>query len=66
MERNPYLKVKAFLVENRIKQKDVAKELNMSVPTINKKLNGTGADFTIIEARKFCLKFKADPKIFFT
>ena len=60
------MKVKSFLIENNIKQKDVANELGMSVPTLNKKLNGTiGADFRISEARIMCLKYGIDSKLFF-
>ena len=59
-------KVKSFLVENNIKQKEVAEVLGMSVPTFNKKLNGSmGADFHIGEARVMCLKYGIKPELFF-
>lgn len=49
--RQPYNKIKAFLVENEIKHKDVAVLLEMKPNTISKKLNGFGGDFTLEEAK---------------
>jgi len=65
MEKQGYFKLKGFLVENNIKQKVVANMLGMSVPTFNKKLNGTGGDFSVREARTICKKLNADVEIFF-
>ncbi|MCM3536567.1 helix-turn-helix domain-containing protein [Priestia endophytica] len=50
-KRQPYNKVKAFLVEKRIKHQDVAKLLNVAPNTISKKLNGHGGDFTLGDAQ---------------
>ncbi|MFT4415290.1 helix-turn-helix domain-containing protein [Fredinandcohnia humi] len=49
--REPYKKVKAFLIENEVKHKDVAVLLDMKPNTISKKLNGFGGDFTLDEVK---------------
>lgn len=65
MNKQGYSKLKGFLAENNIKQKVVADMLGISVPTFNKKLNGTAGDFSIKEARIICRELKADVNIFF-
>jgi len=65
MEKQGYLKLKGFLAENNIKQKVVADMLGISVPTFNKKLNGTAGDFTVKEARIICQNLKAEVGVFF-
>lgn len=65
MEKQPYWKLKGFLAENNIKQKQVAALLGLSVPAFNKRLNGTGKDFSVREARKICTTYNADVEIFF-
>ncbi|WP_322922932.1 helix-turn-helix transcriptional regulator [Paenibacillus campi] len=50
----PYQKFKSFLVENGIKQKEIAKILNKSQTAFNQNLNGTGGDFSVMEIRKIC------------
>lgn len=50
--RKPYNKIKAFLVENGIKQKDVADLLGILPNTVSKKLNGFGGDFSLGDAQK--------------
>lgn len=47
----PYTKFKAYLVENGLKQTDIAKLLNKSVSAFNQNLNGTGGDFNLSELR---------------
>ena len=64
-KKQPYLKFKGFLVENNIQQKEVAKILNISNSTLNKKINGTGSDFTIQEAKKICQTLNTNSEIFF-
>lgn len=49
--RAPYTKFKVFLVENNIKQSEVAKLLNKSNSALNQNLNGTGGDFSAEELR---------------
>lgn len=64
-KRQPYLKFKGFLAENNIQQKEVAKILNISNSALNKKINGTGGDFTVQEAKKICQVLNTDSRIFF-
>lgn len=49
--REPYTKFKGFLVENNIKQSEVAKLLNKSNSALNQNINGTGGDFSITELK---------------
>lgn len=49
--RQPYKKIKAFLVENDLSHKDVAKLLEITPNTVSKKLNGFGGDFTLEDAK---------------
>ncbi|MFQ8922389.1 MAG: helix-turn-helix domain-containing protein [Clostridium paraputrificum] len=65
MKKQGYLKLKGFLAENNIKQKVVADMLGISVPTFNKKLNGTAGDFGVREARIICKNLNVDEKVFF-
>lgn len=51
-KRQPYNKIKAFFVENKIKHKDVANLLEVKPNTISKKLNGFGGDFSLEDAKK--------------
>lgn len=46
-----YSRLKGWLVENSISQADVAKKLGTTSNMVNKKLNGTGSDFRLSEAR---------------
>lgn len=49
-KREPYNKIKAFLIENDIDHKKVATILDLKPNTITKKLNGFGSDFSLNEA----------------
>ncbi|MCX2455668.1 helix-turn-helix domain-containing protein [Lacticaseibacillus nasuensis] len=51
-KRPAYQGMKGWLVANKITQNDVAEVLDTTPNYINKKLNGTGADFKMSEARK--------------
>ena len=59
-----YPKVKGYLVEHGIKQKDVAKLLGMTVITVNNKLNGIG-DFSMKDVRIMCEKLGISSELFF-
>lgn len=48
-KREPYKRVKAFLVENGIGHENLADLLKLKSNTITKKLNGLGGDFTLNE-----------------
>lgn len=47
------LKFKAYLVEHKIKQKEVAELLNISVQQLNRKLNGF-EPFTLSQVKIIC------------
>ena len=63
--REPYKKIKAFLVENDIRHRDVAKLLNLTQNTVSKKLNGFGGDFTLQDAKKMHEEFGVPIEYFF-
>lgn len=65
LQRATYNKFKGFLAENGIQQKEVAELLNISVPTFNKRLNGTGSDFSIQDVKKICSRYNIKAEIFF-
>lgn len=53
MKRRPaYNGLKGWMVANNISQNEMARVLNTTSNYINKKLNGTGADFKLSEARE--------------
>lgn len=64
-KRNPNYKLKALRVEHNLKQTDLAKVLQISDTTYNRKENGiTG--FTETEIQIICETFKKEPTdIFF-
>lgn len=64
-KREPYSKFKGYLVEKNIPQKKIAELLCISEPTLSKRLNGKGGDFSVQDLKKICdfLQIKAD--IFF-
>ncbi len=64
-KRNPYFKFRAFLDENGIKQVDVAKVLGVTKVTVNKKINGTGGDFSLPELRKICEVYNISADVYF-
>jgi transcriptional regulator with XRE-family HTH domain len=52
-------------LENRIKQKEVAKLLNVSHVTVSQKINGT-LDFSFSEVEKICQHYGIELDIFST
>ncbi|HBF2805540.1 TPA: helix-turn-helix transcriptional regulator [Clostridioides difficile] len=64
-ERDSYIKFKCFLIENNIRQKDIAKLLNVSESTLSKKINGKGGDFSIQELKIICKKCNLKAEVFF-
>lgn len=60
-----YNKLKAFLVEMGISQKDFADELNISRNAANRKLNQNGLDFSLREMRHICTRYNLDANQFF-
>lgn len=61
----PYNKIKAFLVENNISQKEVGLVISKSPSAVNQKLNGTGGDFSLEEARLMSLNLGVPRAYFF-
>lgn len=61
----PYLKLKGYFVENQIKYQDVAKLLDITSTSFNKKINRNGQDFNAEEIRRMCKEYKLDANIFF-
>lgn len=61
-----YSKLKGLMTEKKITQLQLASLLNISVSTLNFKINGK-SDFTVSEAKKVCKFFNKDLKeIFYT
>lgn len=63
--RNPYRKLKAFIVERGLSQKEVANYLDKTPSALNQNLNGTGGDFSLSEARLLIEKYNVPPEYFF-
>ncbi|HYE82198.1 MAG TPA: helix-turn-helix transcriptional regulator [Clostridia bacterium] len=61
----PYLKLKGFCAENKIKQTEIAKLLKLSPVTVNKKINGS-LDFMVREADAFCEEYNCSMDLFST
>ena len=64
-KQNGYLKLKAYFVENGIKQSDVANLLNLSRSAFNSKLNRNKADFTLNQVRLICKTYGVSASEFF-
>lgn len=64
-KREPYFKLKGWMVEHSISQQDIANVLNTTPNNVNKKINGTGSDFRLNEARKLVSKFHMPMSLFF-
>lgn len=62
---NPYYKLKAFLVQNNITQKELAELLGKSLSALNQNINGTGGDFSIKEIRLICNTYHISADLFF-
>lgn len=60
-----YVKLRIFLLENGIKDKDVAKLIGVNASTFSKKINNKKTDFNLKEVRKICDKYRIDPKSYF-
>jgi transcriptional regulator with XRE-family HTH domain len=65
LKHPPHQKFKAFLVENKIKQKEIAELLGLSPVTINQKINGY-LDFTWPEVERICDTYKIEYAVFKT
>lgn len=63
--RPPYTKIKLWLMEHNISQKEVGTAIGRDVSNVNQKLNGTGGDFSLSEARILCRDFGIPREYFF-
>ncbi|MEK5178211.1 hypothetical protein [Paenibacillus odorifer] len=63
--RQPYTKIKVFLYQKNIPQIEVGQVIGKTVSAINQKLNGTGGDFSLGEARILCEHFGIPKEFFF-
>lgn len=59
-----YLKFKAWLVANKIKQNEIAELLGISLENTNAKLNGR-QDFTLAQVKKICEHYGISADEFF-
>lgn len=57
------LKFKAWMAENRISQGSLAELLDLSLQSVNKKVNGK-EDFTLVQVRKICETYGLSADIF--
>jgi len=62
MKKQPFYKFKAYLVENNIKQKEIANAIGISEVSFSQKVNRSGSTFTLDEVQLICdiLKISAD------
>lgn len=65
LKHAPHLRVKGFLVENDIRQREVAEMLSISPVTLNQKLNGY-LHFSFGEVEKMCEEYNIRPELFLT
>lgn len=56
-KRQPYYKLIDFMRRNDIKHKEMADFLGKSPSAFSQNINGTGADFSLSEARAICQKW---------
>jgi len=61
----PHLKFKGYLVENKIRQTEIAKLLHLSPVTVNQKINGSLC-FTFPEVELICDEYNISPNLFLT
>lgn len=61
-----YVRLKQFLIERKIKNKEVALQLGMSAGNFSKKINNKkNADFNLNQVRRICELYGLDPNIYF-
>lgn len=60
-----YLKLRQFMLEKNIKNKDMAKILGIKESVFSKKINMKGSDFNSNEVRKLCETYQLDGNKYF-
>lgn len=61
-----YVELKKYFLEHNIKHVEVAEFLKMTNSTFSLKINRKGTDFSLVEARAICEKYKLEMQKFFT
>lgn len=64
-KKQPFYKFKGYLVENGIKQKEVAAWLGISEVSVSQKINRSGSSFTLEEVKKICDRLDISADDFF-
>lgn len=54
IEKKPFYKLKGYLAENGIKQRDLANRIGMSEVSLSQKINRAGSVFSIDEVTLIC------------
>lgn len=65
-EREPYWELKGWMSSHGVSQSQIAKALGTNANYINKKINGTGPDFKLSEARTLSEQLGVPLSLFFT
>lgn len=60
-----YLKLRQFMLEKNIKNKDMAKILGIKESVFSKKINMKGSDFNLNEVQKLCETYQLDGNKYF-
>lgn len=61
-----YIRLKQFLIERNIKNKDIASQIGISESSFSKKINTKkGSDFNLNQVRKICKLYNLDPNVYF-
>lgn len=59
------MKLKLFLVENKILYKDVAQLIGVSESSFSRKINAKGEDFSLKQVKTICEAYKLDANLYF-
>lgn len=54
IEKKPFYRLKGYLAENGIKQRELAERIGMSEVSFSQKINRSGSVFTIDEVKLIC------------
>lgn len=65
MEKVPYGKLKGFMDEHGIKNKDMAELLGITEVSFSAKINQKNQDFTVEQIRTICNTYKLNANKFF-
>ena len=60
-----YMKLKLFLVENKILYKEVAELIGVSKSSFSRKINAKGEDFSLKQVKVICETYNLDANVYF-